>query len=259
MNIQYTGLLLTAALVGLLSVSGPADAANILIDDFSDPVVAVGWAISNADPNPFVVQTPIPTPLPAVSERDLQVDVIGMPHMFSAVGTVGGGILASGSLIGNGSGVAVTTLQYDGLDAGSGLANAEKLSGVVGVGTDLTDSGVNLAFEIDFLSVDRVMEMAFEIHDSMGGSATYANPAIPAGMNFTHSVAFGAFAGVDLSKVSSIEMRFNGIANTPDLDFSIDEIRVVGPSVPEPSTAILAGIGVLGMLVTLSRRRRCDR
>ncbi len=217
-------------------VAGSVSAAPLTIDDFSAPAAQAAWVISLLDASPTTITTASGSVI--AGERELKITVVGVPTLISAVGTVGGGTLESGS---SGARPAVTELLYDGV--GTGTAGPTDVSSLT-----------KIAFDFLFLDTAAAASMSIDIvAASAGGTATYAGTIGPNPNPFTYDALFSGFViggAFDPTAVTSLAIKFNG-GLTPNVDFELDQIKAV----PEPSTAVLAGLSLLG-LVALRRRVR---
>ena len=106
--------------------------ADLMIDDFSDPVGERVIIIHNSDLDPTLLKTSSGGGSVLGGERDLLLDVLGVSKATSFSGSIGAGVFEFGSVGDPGT---VAVLQYDGLDADvpghpASLINAEGLGGV---------------------------------------------------------------------------------------------------------------------------------
>lgn len=249
------------ALIAMLWVS-QASAVPITIDDFDlpNPANPTGlWVINAQDPDPYINQAAL---VGTIAERDLKIDVIGTPNLISSIGTVGDdGIKTRLAQNAGSTDVVVTTVQYDGVDnppveaAGTDLVNSE------GLLEDLTAGG-NDALSIDWLTAEAgfgtTIQYSVEVHSMGGGSATVTGSQGEDGDDSTIESAilpFASFAGVDFSKVTSLEFRINDIGLSQAIDFQVDAIRAIA-TVPEPQSISLLALGsILGLVMWRGNHR----
>ncbi|MCC7083438.1 MAG: hypothetical protein IT427_00345 [Pirellulales bacterium] len=166
-------------------------------------------------------------------ERDSYFQVIGASAVNSANG-----------LLGNDSGEhafqfatlgmapAVATLTYDGIEhAGLG-------------GIDLTSGGSNNRFELQFLTSDAQPSTGLDIVvtvTSPGGTLAATVTAPNSQSAFVVQVSFSLFTGSgSLNQADKIDVAFNTINKTPNIDFELNGITIV----PEPGCGILLSLGV---------------
>jgi hypothetical protein len=238
---------LTCLLVLCLTLLGVVPAsAEFIIDDFSAPADAEVRVIRFLHPDPSLVKTADAGILGG--ERDVLLDVVGVPRPISFVGEIGGGTF----VFGGASPGTVATIQYDGLDADivgppAALVNANGLGGI-----DLTAYGDR--FALSFLSIDgggaQTTGIEMRVY-SPGGAWSAGVGLIPdSGGPFTYtSTPFAAWV-LDPTNVSAIEFRLNAFG-AADVDFELDKISIV----PEPSAMALCAAG-LGCLLACAWRRR---
>ncbi len=245
----YGYLLVSAATLLLAVASGipapEARAATITIDPFEAPDPGEAFFTFNSEDDPPFV--PRQRALLETSdggilggERDVLMEVVGAPTVFSGSGEVGlpSGILQFGTY---GEAPVKISLQYDGLDAGDstadGLVDAEGLADV-----DLTDGGSNWALEMQFVSLDAgddpMTDMTLKITAvGDGGSATYEGLIAESVDPFEIRIPFADFSDSSvMESVGSLTFSLNGsAAPTANVDFELDNLAAV----PEPSTLIL--------------------
>lgn len=239
---KHVGCLLAVCLV--LSGLVPAR-AEYIIDNFSAPVAVVVPVIALLDADPTIVETPDPGILGG--ERDILLDVIGTPGLSSFIGEIGDGSFIYG---GSSPGTAAS-IQYDGLDVDppGELVNSGGLGGM-----DLTLYGDR--FALDFLRIDGgdsqfteiwitvysgiYSDLLVELIPDSPGPSTYTSPPLAAWVT-----------NADPTNVTAIEFGLNSIG-IADVDFELDAIRVV----PEPSTLVLCGLGLVCLLAYARRRRK---
>jgi len=218
---QYLKTIRCCLILLAVSVAGFSDArATVIIDSFLDgDQVAVGV------PNTVTTSSGI-----------------GGERLMQAQGETLGGVVTNSpgthTATSNGDlGGIVITIWGDG--------------GTLG-GVDLTEGGVNSAFEIDVLFIDDsqgssvgTMELFFTDSDGDRGRIIRDFTNLLPGMNL---FPFSELTGqVDLDSVDEVELTYTLVGN--DLTAVITSFSVV----PEPSTGLLFGSG-LGALCLLRRR-----
>ncbi|MGJ8673880.1 PEP-CTERM sorting domain-containing protein [Rubritalea sp.] len=230
---------LVASLLLTLNVSGNA---SITIDDFSTAVTG-----SN-------VIDIYSTPTPAT------------PTTISTVGTGLTGVIGGQRNItltritatGSGRRQVTTTVENTGnsyfeYSSTSGASGSTTLS--YGQGTDASLAGFNLssayAFDINFVDYDlpggNLLTVAISV--TSGGSSTSVSKSLTTNGGLL-SYNFSEFSGADFSDVDQIDLVITAPSGA---DYSIDSFTAVTAAVPEPSSAILLGLGLSFGLV---RRRR---
>lgn len=232
--------------IGITEASG----TPIVIDDFSAPVPAIPYAISLTAVDPLLIEFIDPAVLGG--ERDLLVDVDGVPGPVSATGTVGEGSYLFGSA---GAGVSAT-LQYDGIDLDivgppAQLLNSEGLGGF-----DLINS-TNTGILLEFASIDggagTVLGVVIAAH-GVSGTATYIGDIPENSGPSTYWVPFAAFTvsgTFTFAELTSLEFEFNP-NSVRDVDFQLDAITAV----PEPLAVVMLAVGALAVLPRHCRRDR---
>ncbi len=217
-------------LTGWTQTAGPAyytfDVVNddvytdvgLVVDSFADPDPADIWAISSFSPNPAEFTH---TGSMLGGERELTIEVLGVPSPISASGSVGTGVLDFATGVSAPGSKAVLT--YDG-------ALATPLS------QDLTGGGVNTALRLDMtmLQVGALgTDMDVTIHMvGPGGSATFTSMLPESPSDESHYIPFADFVLLgtfSFEEVTSIQISFNSVG-VPDVDFTLDAIVVMqGP------------------------------
>lgn len=156
------------------------------------------------------------------------------------------------------TGMAVVT--WDGIDGTNGMAPGAGLNG-----TDLTHGGLYDGFFLR-LAVDAAglgQELDLVLHSESGTSTASVQFPVEPNVEPT-GVAFVPFSdfvgGASIESVDALQMMVD--ANVPSLDAKIDMIGLAGAAqvnfavAPEPGSAILATLGLLGMLSFVRRRTR---
>jgi len=212
----------------------------------------------------------------------------------SVVGQVPGGLVGDPSIAGgfresrlhkvSGANTSASRMS---LDVVGGFLSLSARSGVGGH-THITYDGVNMTttpdvdpvgmigpfdlsadteFLVDVISLDFIEELKLTLYngDPTNGFTKHAEHVIAAAGVFpiTYSIPLAPFtvagaggAAIDLTQITAI--RFEVLGDPTSGDITIDHLRTFAspPSVPEPSTFILFGLGVLGILGYGWRRRR---
>ena len=252
------GLLIVA--VGLSLSASQAQATLMTIDDFKQPNPAAFLLVSPGS-NPFLQHSDTSTGAIG-GQRDMLLHVIGQGMANSASGLVGHDVsfVKDAFQLGtNGAAPTVATLQYSGVDTANtsnSLVNAHGLGG--GSGMDLTGSGSNDHFLIQFLSVDAQpttgLDMALTVTSPGGGSSTTSliipNSITPSNVTIPFTQLVGSAA---LNHIDSITVVFNGVRQTPNIDFEIQGITAV----PEPAAFLTMAVG--GLLFCTGSIRRFRR
>lgn len=228
--------------------AGSAGAAPVQYDNFDTPETPQVYAIGMIDPNPTILQSAAPDMLGG--QRDVMIEVAGVPTPVSAMGSIGGGLFVFGSSEPG----ATAYLQYDGIDLETGTS----LTNVYGLTSDLTSAGSQFGFTFRFQGLDSgpsadALEIKIDV-TGPSGSATYSGTVPDGATPFWHFVSFGSFTGdpgFQFDDATSVEVTFNPLART-DVDF---ELEFFGTNVPEPASVALAGAAAGAIVWFLLRRR----
>ena len=182
-------------------------------------------------------------------QRDMLVDVNGIPTPISANGVVGG---AAGSYFFASAGApgSRVTIQYDGVDVEAHGALVNQL----GLSEDLSAGGLNTHLRMRILRLDagqpgiNTMQIVVTM-TSAGGSASYTGLVTedPVGNPFLHLIPLSSFttAGLfDFSAATSVTVEFND-PSQEDVDIEVDFIdlvRVGADSLPFANAVVLSCI-----------------
>lgn len=217
-----------AAAMVLLAQEGQAG----LIDNFDSPPQFVA-SVPGLNTNNAIA------PLVLGGWRHLEAS----GSLANLTGTAG---VFNGTLVyGNGpSGIGTLAVSYTSNNVGLGG----------GIGTNLMAGGAT-QFAIDVVEDDTIPTILnYRVEDVFGAVSTaFANiGGNAAGSTFV--VPFASFAGAaDFSVAKFLQMSIVGGANA---DITLDNLRTNNP-VPEPSSMILAGLGLVGLVAY--RRKRQSR
>ena len=201
---------------------------NLVVDDFGAPSPPQTYFITLFDADPTLLKAADPAIL--TGERDLLVDVVGVPNVVSAGGQVG----ASGGLTQYDFASAVpgtrATLQYDGIDADDPGTPA-LVRNTSNASVDLTDGGVNTGFRLDFPMIQvgagmTDLQVDVELFGPGGTSATFSGTVpesnLPRSL-FIPFTAFTTFGGFSFADANILEFTFNN-SGVADTDFTLDNI-----------------------------------
>jgi hypothetical protein len=244
---RFGAAFLIAAAVG--GSATDARATLIAIDDFALPGSAQFLLVAPGSNSSLQMTHVVNGPIGG--QRDMLFHVVGQAAINSANALVGHDSsfnLNAFQLASNGLAPTVATLQYSGpnsANTSTALVNAHALGGTAGI--DLTSLGTNDHFQFQILSSDAQPTTGLDVAvtiTSPGGTST-ATAMIPNSLSpFTFQFPFSQFVGnAALNHVDSISVVFNGVRQTPNIDFEIQGISVV----PEPAAGVLLVLGALGI------------
>jgi len=217
------------ATIACLTLVGASHAGIILIDTFDDTHQAVNKAAPGPDtaaaPEALggfrtIVLTVVAGPLDATLVADGPTDFLTLSN---DVGT------SSTAVVG-----------WDA--AGAGL------------GVDLLDgfTAAERFFSLEIVSVDvGLVDLRIRIDDVFANNATVDIVSPAPGIFKRKLSSFVGAGGIDYTQVNRIELRLIGDVES---DIAVDWVLV--SQIPEPSTVVLLGIGILGVLGVSYRRRR---
>lgn len=224
--------LLAAAAVLAFGFTGSANAAGILIDDFSTSIGAFP-GISAGVPGSVSVDLNV-DPGTAFGEKLVTLTAVEGLTLSSA------NTLADLLEVQGGNAEYIISLEY-GFDGPNSL--------------DFTGDGIGFDYgqDLGFVSYTIILE------DDGGNTATFATglPGLAGPITFPTTIVsdFASFAGigaVDLTSIDNLTVAFSSVlpVDNFDVDIEVDNLRVVSA----PETALLLGSGLL--LLGFARRRR---
>jgi hypothetical protein len=234
-------LAFSIAIAGLALVAGPASAASLTIDDFTD---------ANPGPNQSASQTGAGftsdsdvglTGVIAPGTRELYIDLSADPGSFGGSTTVSTGLEVLAVSLG-------TSVDGFGESRYLGLSSEDLLLG---------ELPANAYFQAQVVFADQDVDLTATITDGSANVATYTFNGLVTG-NFINQ-ALGSFVNagsVDFTDVASIVIRLSGPTGF-DASISLLEITTTpggSSSTPEPSSVALAMCGLFGL--ALARRRK---
>lgn len=248
-------LKLAVATAALLAFGG-ANAAGVIIDDFSDAQVGAGAGgqvedLSN-NGSGFWSQT---TGTMLGGYRDLFITKVG----GGSDGVLGGKMLVTGgpggflSFSSDNTAAAVGIVRWDGATAGSGghLGSVGDNTSAIGsinhtglASQDLTAEGIG--FQITVTQADLNFNFTLQAFTDASNWSSFTATSTGPGTYFIPFVAFSSQAGtgIDFANVGALQAIINypGSAVT-SVDLSIDIVRAV----PEPGSLALVGLAMLGL------------
>jgi hypothetical protein len=123
-------------------------------------------------------------------------------------------------------------------------------------GVDLTQGGASPFLSLDIVSIDQGnVDLLITITDvaaAGGDSATWSAIGLGVGVKQRQLALFTNAINVDFTQVDKITLEITADVAS---DLSLDSIFTSG-QIPEPSTVVLLGIGILGVLGVSYRRRK---
>jgi hypothetical protein len=185
-------------------------------------------------------------------ERDVQVHYTGGPLNVEVNVNPGGNSLYTHSQ--DASTTGASWIIWDGNDGDATTLDPTGLGGVdLTFGQPLNIVGILVGIADNDLS--NADALRIEVYTD-AGNWSFIETGIPVGASIffpkfnTYSV--GAGTGADFTNVGAIALHINGTTE-PAQDLSLD--LIAASTVPEPSTIILLGIGVAGLVIGLRRRK----
>ncbi|HRJ22090.1 MAG TPA: PEP-CTERM sorting domain-containing protein [Bryobacteraceae bacterium] len=222
----------------MLTLSGVAPAAPIIIDDFSTPSSGQG-----AFPGTGIL----------AGERDV---ITGGSSTFTA------GSGSGTAALGTGLTSTFVLLDYDGLDGST--ATVFLLGGL-----DITNGGLLDRFQIEITAVTGTVRTTVRVAEDLQTADDYTERWIDISSAGTYEILFSSFspaANVDFESVERMFLRFNldaeesitvsGFSIVGDPNAGNGNGNGNGPApIPEPSTVALLGLGLAAVEVVRRRRQ----
>lgn len=109
------------------------------------------------------------------------------------------------------------------------------------------------AFQLDFIDVEKAGQIAFRFHDAEGSNFTWTGADL---QRDDPTIMFGDASANRTRFLTAMEMNLNGITRFEAISstsFALDNFRVKGTLVPEPSSGLLTMASAL--LFSIRRRR----
>ena len=208
--------------IALGGAEEPPDVSDVVIDSFDSPGTAESFVITAQDPDPTLVEQSALTAIGG--ERDILIDVLGVPQPVSAAAEVGGGTILFDTNFAPGSTI---TLQWDGID-NDVIGPPASLVNSNGLLVDLTGGGVNTGLRFDFLRIDggagTELPVEIRLRSAGGGTATFTGNFTQSGTPTSEFVEFQDFllaGNFSFTDVTSIEVQFNQ-AGVERVEFELD-------------------------------------
>lgn len=103
---------------------------------------------------------------------------------------------------------------------------------------------------VDFAAVQGAGDLTLAVSDTSSGSGSLTLPVMSAGM-VTFPFADGAYSGVDFTSVDSVKFTLDTTETASDFAIS----SITREVIPEPTAALLAAFGLLGLSVLRQSKR----